>query len=62
MGELTSLLQPAGTGQGLPNFLTGGINRPVTEAVASAWYVLAARCVNPFDPQRSAYLPAVWAR
>jgi hypothetical protein len=62
MDELTGILQPAGNGLGLPNFLTGGINRPVAEAVASSWYVLAARCVNPFDPQRSAYLPAVWAR
>ena len=63
MGELTELLQPVGTGpaHGLPNFLTGGINRPVVESVASSWYVIAGRCVNPFDPQRLAYLPAVFA-
>ena len=63
MEELTQLLQPVGTGpaHGLPNFLTGGINRPVVELVASSWYVIAGRCVNPFDPQRLAYLPAVFA-
>ncbi len=61
LGELTGQLRPAsaGDGQGLPNFLTGGVNRPVIESVASSWYIVAARCLNPFDPAGSGdvYLP-----
>ncbi len=61
LGELTGQLRPAsaGDGQGLPNFLTGGVNRPVIESVASSWYIVAARCLNPFDPAGSqdTYLP-----
>ncbi len=61
LGELTGLLQPASAGdaQGLPNFVTGGVNRPVIESVASSWYVVAAGCLNPFDPagSRAVYLP-----
>ena len=64
LGELTALLRPAATGdaQGLPNFVTGGVNRPVIESVASSWYIVADHCLNPFDlvGQRSQYLPAIW--
>jgi hypothetical protein len=53
MSEQTNLLPSGATGvpAGLPNVLTGGVNRPVPEAVASSWYVIAARCLNPFAPE-----------
>ncbi len=63
LGELTGLLQPASAGdaQGLPNFLTGSINRPVIESVASSWYIVAAHCLNPFGfaESRDVYLPLI---
>ncbi len=63
LGELTGLLQPASAGdaQGLPNFLTGSINRPIIESVASSWYIAAAHCLNPFSfaESRDVYLPLI---
>jgi hypothetical protein len=54
MSELTTLFQPTMNGGGLPSFLTGGINRPVPESVASSWFIVALRRLNPFDPVRTA--------
>lgn len=63
LGELTGELRPASIGdaQGLPNLLTGGVNRPVIESVASSWYIVATHCLNPFGFSEAlgSYLPLI---
>ena len=51
MNELGKVITPAFDGQasGLPNFITGGIQQPTPEAVATSWYIIAANGVNPFN-------------
>jgi hypothetical protein len=53
--EMKKLFIPAISREalGLPNFITGGINRPTPESVATSWYIIANQGVNPFDPPKS---------
>lgn len=39
------------TALGLPTFITGGANHSTAEAAATAWYAMAYRGINPFDPE-----------
>lgn len=44
-----------GTVLGLPTFITGGVNEPTPEVAATAWYSVAYRGLNPFEPQNSQF-------
>ena len=49
-----NLAVPAGiSGLGLPNVITGAVDKRVPEAVASSWYIVASKKVNPFACPRA---------
>ena len=51
INEMTNIFQPTINGQalGLPDFLKSGTNQPTPNAVASSWYIIAVRGLNPFE-------------